>query len=255
MVHMLCSTHEGSATCDLNFLFLTFQMDKLFDMLNSSSPFGRGFKSPLTRSNIEFKEKSMNDTIEYLHTLKLLTEKPIGECPRKTFVIGFETAVRSFVSLAKDTVNEYPDIKYLRGYQLGQDHIETLFSKIRAKGGFNNNPDVAAFRYALRSLLVKSDITPSSSANCIELDARHQSGNIGSLIFRPKKKQKESQDQETDSWAEEFADEDTETEELSIQLTKPIIDISEYIGNYCFIVTSGSLRCTQNLRGHLRIWS
>ena len=168
---MLCSKHEGSATCDLNFLFLTFQMDKLFDMLNSSSPFGRGFKSPLTRSNIEFKEKSMNDIIEYLHTLKLLTGKPIGECPRKTFVIGFETAVRSFVSLAKDTFNEYPDIKYLRGYQLGQDHIETRFSEMGAKGGFNN-------------------IIPSCTANCIELDARHQSGNLGSLIFWPKKKQR-----------------------------------------------------------------
>ena len=80
-------------------------------------------------------------------------------------------------------------MKCLRAFQIGQDHIETLFSKIRAKGGFNNNPDVAMFKSALRSLLVKSDITPSPSANCLELDDTNQ-GTLGSVVQYSRKQKK-----------------------------------------------------------------
>ncbi|KAL4155993.1 hypothetical protein QTP88_000028 [Uroleucon formosanum] len=51
-----------------------------------------------------------------------------------------------------------------------QDHIEMLFSAIRAKGGFNNNPTVSQFEAAYKSIIVHSEIKSSSSANCMALD-------------------------------------------------------------------------------------
>ncbi|KAL4136464.1 hypothetical protein QTP88_008012 [Uroleucon formosanum] len=50
------------------------------------------------------------------------------------------------------------------------DHIEMLFSAIRAKGGFNNNPTVSQFEAAYKSIIVHSEIKSSSSANCMALD-------------------------------------------------------------------------------------
>ncbi|KAL4103319.1 hypothetical protein QTP88_018696 [Uroleucon formosanum] len=55
-------------------------------------------------------------------------------------------------------------------YLAGQDHIEMLFSAIRAKGGFNNNPTVSQFEAAYKSIIVHSEIKSSSSANCMALD-------------------------------------------------------------------------------------
>ncbi|KAL4136394.1 hypothetical protein QTP88_007942 [Uroleucon formosanum] len=51
-----------------------------------------------------------------------------------------------------------------------QDHIEMLFSAIRSKGGFNNNPTVSQFEAAYKSIIVHSEIKSSSSANCMALD-------------------------------------------------------------------------------------
>ncbi|KAL4156095.1 hypothetical protein QTP88_000130 [Uroleucon formosanum] len=45
-----------------------------------------------------------------------------------------------------------------------------LFSAIRAKGGFNNNPTVSQFEAAYKSIIVHSKIKSSSSANCMALD-------------------------------------------------------------------------------------
>ncbi|KAL4103385.1 hypothetical protein QTP88_018762 [Uroleucon formosanum] len=55
-------------------------------------------------------------------------------------------------------------------YLAGQDHIEMLFSAIRAKEGFNNNPTVSQFEAAYKSIIVHSEIKSSSSANCMALD-------------------------------------------------------------------------------------
>ncbi|KAL4156088.1 hypothetical protein QTP88_000123 [Uroleucon formosanum] len=54
--------------------------------------------------------------------------------------------------------------------QYSEDHIEMLFSAIRAKGGFNNNPTVSQFEAAYKSIIVHSEIKSSSSANCMALD-------------------------------------------------------------------------------------
>ena len=55
---------------------------------------------------------------------------------------------------------------YVLAYRFSQDHIEILFSCIRQKGGWNNNPNCVQFQSALRRLLIKNSVTASKVANC-----------------------------------------------------------------------------------------
>lgn len=189
--------------------------------MNSHNPFGRGYKSPLRRENIDKTEESLESILVYLETLELSDGNRVNQSRRNTFILGFRSAATSLLGVSRFVFNEYPHVKYIRAYQLGQDHIETLFSKIRAKGGFNNNPDVITFKSALRALLVKSDVSPSPNANCIELD---RSSSICSLLLSIKKKKKSAEEEPE---IDEFAD---ESEILTVDLSKPVSDIVEYIG-------------------------
>ena len=45
-----------------------------------------------------------------------------------------------------------------------------LFSCIRARGGWNNNPNCLQLKYTLRQMLLKNSITASRNANCQILD-------------------------------------------------------------------------------------
>lgn len=144
---------------------------------------------------------------------------------RKTFILGFKTAVASLIGVGRFVFEQIPQAKYVRGYQLGQDHIETLFSKIRSKSGFNNNPDVITFKSALRSLLVKTDITPSPSANSITLNSCTDGTSCSILMSRTKKRTAQHLDDV--DLEQEFED---DVEELTVDLAKPVTDIVEYIG-------------------------
>lgn len=118
--------------------------------------------------------------------------------------------------MAKHVIHTYPDIKYLLTHKLGQGHIETFFSKIRSKSGFNNNPDVDQFRSALKSLLMKQEITPSSKNNCLELDE--------STISCQSKKMSKKDDKESVA---------AENEMLDLgQLPPGVTDVAHYIGKW-----------------------
>lgn len=124
----------------------------------------------MTRNNIDGVATVLKEILFYLDDLKLMDGKPVNTSNRKAFIIGFNTAAHSLVEIARYVFDNFPQTKYFLSYKLGQDHIEMLFSKIRSKGGYNNNPDVVNFKSALRALLVKSDITPSPNANCVEVE-------------------------------------------------------------------------------------
>lgn len=54
-------------------------------------------------------------------------------------------------------------------FKLSQDHIETFFSSVRQRGGFNNNPSCKQFKSAYKKLLVHSEITGSQYGNCVAI--------------------------------------------------------------------------------------
>lgn len=139
-------------------------LDRLFDLMNCKNPMGSGFKSPMRLENKEFWINVFNETKDYLLTLKIDEKNVLGH-RRKTGVLGLIVNTISFQNLALDLLQSN-ECKYFLTYKCCQDHLEMLFSCVRARGGGNDNPNALQFRYTLRRLLFKNSITPSINANC-----------------------------------------------------------------------------------------
>ena len=136
-------------------------VDRLFDFLNSRNPFNKGFKSPIFKNNIDFLEKEMLKLLEYLFVLKDMDGKTLAHGKKQAFIIGFATAVKSSLAVARSLFCE-SGFKYLLTYKLSQDHIELLFSKIRKRFGHNNNANVLQFKTAMKKILLKNYISSST---------------------------------------------------------------------------------------------
>jgi hypothetical protein len=144
-------------------------IDMAFDILNTRSSFGKGFKSPLRIANLHVWESQLQDISEYLAGLCSYDGQLLSTHRRRTFVLGFRTSITSIVSLSKELLTRTDNkFDYVLTFKMSQDHIECLFSKIRSMGGFNNNPNVVQFKAALRKLLVKQQISASPAANCAD---------------------------------------------------------------------------------------
>ena len=63
--------------------------DKLFDILNSKSKFGRGFKAPLNKNNFSDRLQFFEECSNYICNLKIPNGKKLVEGPRKAAFIGF----------------------------------------------------------------------------------------------------------------------------------------------------------------------
>lgn len=82
-----------------------------------------------------------------------------------TGFLGFLVAIESFKGLYQDNVVEKKDLDYIFTYKFSQDHIETFFSAVRARGGFNDNPSPLQFRDAYRKLIMNKGVKVSNG-NC-----------------------------------------------------------------------------------------
>lgn len=91
------------------------------------------------------------------------------------------------MDVAEDLFAENKSYKYVLTYKFSQDHIEILFSKIRSRHGFNNNPNVLQFKSAIRQLLLHNDIKHSTNASCIQLDT-DVCGSIFTIMWKKKSK-------------------------------------------------------------------
>ena len=150
---------DSEPTCKFLRLF-----DMIFDLCNSTNPFAKGFKSPITQYNFMLKCNVIADAIRYIKSLTDAAGKPLIQGKRKTGFVGFVVTLTSIQRIAERLLrNGY---KFLLTYRLSQDHLETLFSRIRRKGGWNNNPNTLQFKFALRSLLMKNGVLSSSKGNC-----------------------------------------------------------------------------------------
>ena len=76
-------------------------IDELFDMLNSRSPIGKGFKKPLKVCDREKWQASFLSKAEYLLKLKTNAEHPrqLYHTKRRTFIIGFLACIKSTISM------------------------------------------------------------------------------------------------------------------------------------------------------------
>ena len=92
---------------------------------------------------------------------------------RKIGVVGFLFNIESVRGLAKELLlGSTPVQKYLLTYKLSQDHLELLFSAVRQRGGWSNNPSALHFGSAYRALLSHAGVSIAGTvkANCVSQD-------------------------------------------------------------------------------------
>ena len=124
------------------------------------------------RLNNEFLWKDIiKNSITYLANLKDASHVPLLQHRRKTFVLGFITSALSTQGLALYLLNKSTNpFSYVLPYKFSQDHLELLFSCIRGKNGFNNNPDVRTFVSAIKRVLLRVSVIASRHANCLAFE-------------------------------------------------------------------------------------
>ena len=146
-------------------------IDKLFDYCNSSSCVAKGFKTPIFNRNLPHRLSDMQNIADYISKLtdNSPLKTPLVQGRRKTAVLGFLITIQSIRGLAQRLLQDLDcPFRFVLTYKFSQDHLETFFSRIRRRGGWNNNPNTQQFKYALRSCMLKNGIKPSAKANCQE---------------------------------------------------------------------------------------
>ena len=129
----------------------------MFEILNSKSKFGKLTKKPITLSSLLETEGYLKSGIEILKSLKDKAGQLLIHGRRKCFIVGLAVSAVSILKISRKLL-ERPDspLEYILINCFSQDKQEMFFSKIRSCFGWNNNPTVLEFKYALRSLLLKN---------------------------------------------------------------------------------------------------
>ncbi|CAB4023856.1 Hypothetical predicted protein, partial [Paramuricea clavata] len=165
-------------------------IDRPFDILNSRCPRAKGYKQHLRPKSQDTWEDYLKSTAEYLLSLvgkqgKNREQELLSTHRRKTFIVGFVATIESTINMANKmfSLKENP-FAYLLTYKFSQDHIELLFSCIRSKGGWNNNPNSMQLKYALRKMLFTNAVKASKNSNFIDFSEGFSSGIIPILHKR-----------------------------------------------------------------------
>ena len=167
-------------------------IDRTFDILNSRCPHAKGYKQPLRPKSKDTWENYLKSAAEYLLSLaakqegKNKEQKLLFTHRRKTFIIGFVATIKSTIQMANEmfSLKENP-FDYLLTYKFSQDHLELLFSCLRSKGGWNNNPNSMQLKYTLRQMLFRNAVNASKNSNCIDFSESFSSAIIP--IFHKRK--------------------------------------------------------------------
>ena len=149
-------------------------IDAAFDVLNSRNPLGKGQKAPITPATKHRAKAILDETESLLRGLKVKDKcnrlVQLYSTQKKTPIYGFIACCRSVMGIYEDLVEQpAAPCRYILTYKLSQDHLELFFSAIRARGGYNNNPNVRQFRGAFKRLLVRHQVK-RGTGNSLLLD-------------------------------------------------------------------------------------
>ena len=117
------SQRENAAT-------VTFvrNIDRLFDILNSHSPFAVGFKAALHCDNMRYWTECLSKLRDYISALKTVDGTLLLNHRRKTAFMGFIISINSVIGLATELLTrDVNPFKYFLTYKLSQDHLELFF--------------------------------------------------------------------------------------------------------------------------------
>lgn len=153
-------------------------INNAFDILNSRSKFSNKlFNKPICAETINFYKEFINNFTTYIKGLEFVEYKKDGqpcitkvlESNRKTGFMGLIIGLINSIQLIEFLIPKNC-MTYLLTYKLSQDHIETTFSAIRSRGGYNNNPTCRQFAAAYKRILVHNQVVGSVYGNCTILD-------------------------------------------------------------------------------------
>lgn len=167
-------------------------MNTLFDIFNTRDLTNREiFKQALNQLNnrvvFDFLDKVtnylkclwINDANKNTQTKQSGTKRtkptkpkivPIMASRRKTAFRGYIINMSSLKLMFNQFIKNEEVMESLSTYYLQQDVLEMFFGKIRARGGFNNNPNIDQFKGAYRRLMANLDIISSTFGNCRPID-------------------------------------------------------------------------------------
>ena len=135
------------------------KIDRLFDCFNCESLFStKLFRRAIKpdSSHVEF----LLEMFDLLQNIKIEGLTTIPPC-----ILGWQLTIQSLIMLWND-LKVIPGVKFLLTRQLNQDSLENLFSIIRQKGGFRDNPSPKHFKQTFKQVVIKSCLTNSNASNC-----------------------------------------------------------------------------------------
>lgn len=145
-------------------------VDKLFDFMNSKSPKANGYKRPMNLHNFDYRKKWLIETMQYIEALTDDKGIPLSLGRRKTGWVGFMVTIDSVLDICERLLKVPEPFRYVLTFKMSQDHLEMFFSRVRRRGGWNNNPNCLQFKWSLRAILMKNSIMPSKNANVISVE-------------------------------------------------------------------------------------
>lgn len=161
----------------------------LFDIFNSKrSKHANIFKQVLSAENKRIIFDFFKETIKYFKLLKVeepyyAKEKKSKTCIQKLKFVpllktrnkcafrGFIIDMETLMGMYTEYIEEGHLLTTIATYNLLQDVIEMLFGRIRACGGFNNNPNVQQFKGAFRKIQANMKLDLSLDSNCRLFDS------------------------------------------------------------------------------------
>lgn len=167
MEYLMNCGHTGFENCEDTIEF-TQRLNNLFDILSSRNDADGEFKLSLCPANKDKIFAYLNECREYLEKLTISSGLLI-DSTKKTGAKGLIIDITSLMMFYE----EYVDNQLLSKvpvYLFNQDPLESFFGRIRSFPGLghNDNPIVVQFNAAYRKNVVKTEITSSAFANCLD---------------------------------------------------------------------------------------
>lgn len=141
--------------------------NNIFDLLNCRNKFAKRnrFNIPISDQSYNFLKDSADTFIHYITKLNDYNGTPLLRSNRKTGFLGFIICLTNIFELFK-VIKKYGN-DYLLSFKISQDFLETFFSTIRSRNGFNNNPNAKQFESAYKRLLIRHEIKTFDASNCL----------------------------------------------------------------------------------------
>lgn len=142
----------------------------IFDFFEETTNFFKALKV----EQVFYKKVKSNESSQRIGTKQKVVSKvemlPILHTRHKTGFRGFIIDMASLKAMFQKYIEEEHSIESIPTYNLLQDVLEMMFGRIRACGGFNNNPNVQQFKGAYRKIQLNMRMDLSPYSNCRSFD-------------------------------------------------------------------------------------